>query len=149
MPDVSHLGTMNPERAAKAAAKRIGVTHTEYLERRNNNQKWCSGCKEWHPTTAFGTNRSRADGLASTCRSAAHDARQRSTRTADCDECSQPAVGRLCLTHYRTRAARRKDAAETLIPYKRFARAVAVAARLEQQRVVAWARDMDARRDAA
>lgn len=33
-------------------------------------QKWCTGCKETHPLSAFGSDRSRPDGFAASCRAA-------------------------------------------------------------------------------
>lgn len=51
--DVGARGTMNPERAAKIAAKRIGITADEYMDRRAAGEKWCSGCQSWHDGAAF------------------------------------------------------------------------------------------------
>lgn len=53
--------------AAKTAAARIGTTVEEYQQHINAGQKWCGRCRAWHPTTAFGKDRSRSDGLASSC----------------------------------------------------------------------------------
>lgn len=53
--------------ATKTAAIRLGMTIDEYLEKRAAGQKWCSGCKSWHPTQDFPRNRNRSDGLNAEC----------------------------------------------------------------------------------
>jgi hypothetical protein len=50
------------------AAKRIGVAVDEYVSKRASGEKWCTACKAWHPIAAFRSDKSRADGLASSCR---------------------------------------------------------------------------------
>ena len=52
--------------AELAAAKRLGITVEDY-RRRVVTEKWCTGCKAWHPHVAFGRDASRFDGLASIC----------------------------------------------------------------------------------
>ena len=54
--------------ALKTAAARIGVTPEEYTRRRAAGEKWCMGCRAWHPADRFATDRSRGDGLVPTCR---------------------------------------------------------------------------------
>lgn len=58
----------NREGSLKAAATAIGVTLEELLARFERGEKWCSGCRAWHPTEAFGRDASRGDGLAALCR---------------------------------------------------------------------------------
>ena len=52
----------------KTAAKRIGVTLTEYMARLDAGEKWCTDCKAWHDRDLFPTDKSRGDGLAASCR---------------------------------------------------------------------------------
>lgn len=56
-----------PLRTRSTAASRIGVTLQEYDQRRMAGEKWCGSCRSWHPRTAFGSDSSRGDGLASKC----------------------------------------------------------------------------------
>lgn len=53
--------------ALKAAATRIGVTVDEYRAHIASGRKWCTGCKNWHPVTAFLRDPGRTDGLAARC----------------------------------------------------------------------------------
>ena len=52
----------------KSAAKRIGVTVSEYISRCRDSQKWCSRCRAWHDISRFNADRSRGDGLTASCR---------------------------------------------------------------------------------
>lgn len=52
----------------KIAAKRIGVSVDEYESRTAAGEKWCTGCKAWHPVQMFGPNSTNRDGLQKTCR---------------------------------------------------------------------------------
>jgi hypothetical protein len=52
----------------KTAARRIGVDPDEYMRRIEAGEKWCCGCKTWHPASAFPWDESRGSGLASSCR---------------------------------------------------------------------------------
>jgi len=56
------------EGVRRAAAARIGVTIEEYERRLAEGERWCSGCKAWHPLDAFTRDGSRGDGLARACR---------------------------------------------------------------------------------
>jgi hypothetical protein len=51
----------------KIQARKFGITIDDYLER-CKNEKWCTGCKEWHNKSAFGPDSTRFDGLASYCK---------------------------------------------------------------------------------
>lgn len=51
----------------RAAAARIGVTEEAYRARLAAGDKWCGGCRAWHPREAFGIDRSRSDGLSAVC----------------------------------------------------------------------------------
>jgi hypothetical protein len=53
--------------AMKANAKKLGLSLTEYVARIDDGKRWCTGCKDWHPLTAFGGDASRYDGRAATC----------------------------------------------------------------------------------
>ena len=52
----------------KVAARRVGVSLGEYQQRVADGQKWCGGCRDWHPLAAFHIDASRGDGLAARCR---------------------------------------------------------------------------------
>ncbi|HUR74416.1 MAG TPA: hypothetical protein VMZ00_09070 [Sporichthya sp.] len=49
------------------AATRLGITLAEYDRRVAAGEKWCGGCRNWHPRASFSTDRSRGDGLAKWC----------------------------------------------------------------------------------
>lgn len=51
----------------KIAAKRIGVSESEYQSRIELGQKWCTQCKKWHKREVFAKDKSRGDGLKSSC----------------------------------------------------------------------------------
>jgi hypothetical protein len=53
------------------AANALGISVDEYRRRRDDGEKWCTWCKDWHPIGVFGSDRSRADGLQTRCRDAA------------------------------------------------------------------------------
>lgn len=57
------------EGAKKVAAKLIGMTTEEYLEKINSGLKHCISCKEWHTKDKFRKDKSRPDGLAYRCKS--------------------------------------------------------------------------------
>ena len=56
----------------KTAAKRVGVPIAEYVDRLHRGEKWCGDCKAWHGRDLFAKDRSRGDGLASSCEGRAH-----------------------------------------------------------------------------
>lgn len=53
--------------AQKAAAKRIGMPHKDYLANLKAGLKYCTGCKKWLNRSCFYKNRARGDGLDSHC----------------------------------------------------------------------------------
>ncbi len=53
--------------AAKATAARLGLSFDGYAAKVEAGEKWCVGCKAWHPVAAFGVDKGRGDGLATTC----------------------------------------------------------------------------------
>lgn len=53
----------------KQFCKKAGITVQEYQSKVACGLKWCTGCKEWHPTREFVIDNSRFDGLASVCSS--------------------------------------------------------------------------------
>lgn len=55
--------------ALKAAARRIGITPSDYINCVESGLKWCTSCKDWHARLAFPADASRRDGLAASCRS--------------------------------------------------------------------------------
>lgn len=54
--NTGRLGVMNIERAAKTAAKKLGISTEQYLAHRANNERWCYLCQQWHPETEFYRN---------------------------------------------------------------------------------------------
>lgn len=54
--------------AVRTAARRLGMTEDEYMQRVDAGLKHCGRCREWHPRSEFGNDASRSDGLASRCR---------------------------------------------------------------------------------
>lgn len=56
--------------AHNATARRVGLAPRDYDTKVNAGEKWCSTHREWHPTSAFGADASRYDGLAASCREA-------------------------------------------------------------------------------
>lgn len=61
---------ITPEGARKIAAAKAGVSIEEYLQRQASGFKHCVLCRDWHNAEAFGKDRTRYDGLASSCRDA-------------------------------------------------------------------------------
>jgi hypothetical protein len=51
----------------KAAANRLGLSVEEYTQKKERGEKWCSGCKDWHPKNKFPRDRARSDGLRCWC----------------------------------------------------------------------------------
>jgi hypothetical protein len=49
------------------AAKRLRMSPSDYAARVVTDEKWCVGCKGWHPIDAFGSDASRGDGRAASC----------------------------------------------------------------------------------
>jgi hypothetical protein len=60
--------SMTKAGAAKIAARRIGVPLLVYLAEIDCGRKWCSKCPGFRDQDQFGSDRSRADGLAVVCR---------------------------------------------------------------------------------
>lgn len=56
-----------PIGALRTAARRVGLTESEYAARVEAGEKWCTACKAWHPRSAFVADRSRGDGLRARC----------------------------------------------------------------------------------
>lgn len=54
--------------ARKRAAAAIGCSVGEYIARLQAGEKWCTGCKAWHPTAVFASDASRPDGFTAACR---------------------------------------------------------------------------------
>lgn len=56
------------EGALRTAAKRVGLSPSEYLDRVNAGLRWCYRDQDWEPIANFGRDRSRMDGLERCCR---------------------------------------------------------------------------------
>jgi hypothetical protein len=56
----------------KAAARRVGLSFDEYRARLDRGELWCTGCRAWHASTAFGVDGSRWSGKAATCLASRH-----------------------------------------------------------------------------
>lgn len=64
------------EGALRTAASRVGLGVTEYQDRINAGLRHCWRCQDWHPCADFGKDRTRWDGLATSCRSSLSAARR-------------------------------------------------------------------------
>jgi len=53
--------------ALRTAAARTGLSTAAYQARLDNGEKWCIGCKGWHPRANFQRDRTRGDGLKARC----------------------------------------------------------------------------------
>ena len=51
----------------KTAAKRVGVSESDYLRQQEAGNKWCTRCRQWQARSEFGRDASRSDGLTSMC----------------------------------------------------------------------------------
>lgn len=58
----------NYDGAIKSAAKKIGITPQEWKRKVRNNEAWCYCCKSWVSRGMFGVDKSRGNGLASSCK---------------------------------------------------------------------------------
>ena len=56
------------EGAIKNVAKALGISPGEFSERIASGLKHCRLCRVWHSTAVFGKDRSRGDGLATSCK---------------------------------------------------------------------------------
>ena len=65
------------EGALRAAATRIGLTTTEYLDNLNKGLRWCYRDQAWESADLFGRDASRPDGLARSCRRSKNAAAKR------------------------------------------------------------------------
>lgn len=52
----------------KQVAARLGLSLDQYAARVDAGEKWCTGCKSWHPVDSFAVDGSRFDGRAARCR---------------------------------------------------------------------------------
>lgn len=52
----------------RTAAKRLGLTLSEYEQRIAGGEKWCTTCKAWRQRADFVRDASRSDGLKAACR---------------------------------------------------------------------------------
>lgn len=84
--------------AIKAAARRLGISETDYVARTAAGLKWCTACSAWHALTMFPKDGSRGDGVSASC-AIAQRARYRRTYAPK----PRPASGR------RFKAARPDD----------------------------------------
>jgi len=71
-------------RGARIGAAMLGISAEEYRARRERGERWCCGCKAWHPWIDFGRNRANPGGLSSYCRrsDAARQRRRHEARRA-------------------------------------------------------------------
>ena len=56
------------EGTLKIAAAKLGITVEDYQAHLLQGEKHCLLCRAWHPRSAFAKDRSRGDGLSSSCR---------------------------------------------------------------------------------
>lgn len=111
------------EGAAKAAARRLKLTLTEYLARLEAGDKWCHACEQWKPVGAFGIDTTRGDRRAAVCKrcryhrltpgpSKAERREMRKSGLAWCRQChgwlpAHAVHAGLCRTHANEEARRR------------------------------------------
>ncbi len=60
--------TRQQKASAQIAASRLRLALPEYLSFLESGMKHCWSCQLWHPLENFGADRSRPDGLASSCK---------------------------------------------------------------------------------
>jgi len=51
----------------KGAAQKTGLSLDDYQAKVDAGEKWCTGCKDWHPKSEFSVDASRWDGRKSVC----------------------------------------------------------------------------------
>jgi len=59
--------------AQKTAAKKCGCTVEEWLARRANGERFCSGCRQWWFIENMSPSSARPDGIGSSCRACTAD----------------------------------------------------------------------------
>lgn len=124
---------MTESGAAQSAARKIGVPVSEYVERRENGQKWCYHCAKWRETSEFNVDNARRDGLSNRCRPCSRAYQRAYLRSQPCSICGEASYGGQCKACYAIITARHKKYREELRPYRRLAWAVTVAARLHRK----------------
>lgn len=65
----------------KIAAKRLGISYEEYMDKINSGLKWCTICKSWKHLSEYNRDSSRFDGLACKCRSCNYISKSPNPRT--------------------------------------------------------------------
>lgn len=55
------------EGSLRSAAIKAGVSFEVYVEKVRSGLKWCTLCRAWHSREVFGSDKSRYDGLSSSC----------------------------------------------------------------------------------
>ena len=75
--------------ALKGAAKRRGMSVEDYIDKLEEGEKWCTGCKAWHQYTEFKEDVTRSDGLSTVCASF-NNARNRAKYVPVPDEARKP-----------------------------------------------------------
>lgn len=48
--------------------RRLGITAKEYREKQDAGEKYCGGCKAWHPVDDFALSSGQPDGRQSFCK---------------------------------------------------------------------------------
>ncbi len=67
MPSSGRVVAGNALGAQKVMAGRLGIALEVYTAKLAGGEKWCRECQSWHHRSAFGSDRSRYDGLQTTC----------------------------------------------------------------------------------
>ena len=52
----------------KTAATRVGISLEEYRAHVAGGERWCTGCRAWHPTADFHLDRARGSRLKAKCK---------------------------------------------------------------------------------
>lgn len=83
----------NSRRNEIASARKWGLTAREYRRRKEAGLKGCTKCRRWKPESDFGSNASRTDGLAASCkmcRAEIERERREAAKTKACETCGRP-----------------------------------------------------------
>jgi len=118
--------TAQEKRSAKTAASRLRLELPEYLSFLESGMKHCWICQLWHPLANFGADRSRPDGLASSCKQSRREqewlryrpkiSRRRFSRVSCCCcDCSVPYVPPVICTECISELQQVQNAKEKLL----------------------------------
>lgn len=123
--------------AALVNARRLGLTIEAYRARVSSGSAWCTGCKTWHELESFGSDKSRPDGRAATCR----EFRQQRSRDSYIPTARKSTKGRKMTTEQRARMSAAKRGQPS--PKRGIPRSPETKAKISQRLRVTAARGAD------